>query len=67
MGDLVVAVLFGVLLSAPLWMTWGAGKLAGLCPRTRTRPGGGAEAVFIVLAAVLLFAVAAGLAVLSGV
>ncbi|MEU6465556.1 hypothetical protein [Streptomyces sp. NPDC046976] len=65
MDDLVVVLFFGLFLSAPLWMTWGAGKVSAM--RARSGPGGGAELLVVVLAVVLLFAVAAGLALISGV
>ncbi|WP_153812765.1 hypothetical protein [Streptomyces sp. SUK 48] len=64
MDDLVVVLFFGVFLSAPLWMTWGAGKVSGIC--AASRPGGGAEPVAVALAAVLIFALAAGLALFFG-
>ncbi|WDO05440.1 hypothetical protein ME763_07140 [Streptomyces murinus] len=65
MNDLVVVLFFGLFLSAPLWMTWGAGKVSGIC--ARSGPGGGAEPVAVVFAVVLLFVVAAGAALISGV
>nr|WP_145486490.1 MULTISPECIES: hypothetical protein [Streptomyces] len=64
MDGLVTVLFFGFFLSAPLWMTWGAGKASGV--RARTRPGAGAEPVVVVFAAVLLFVPAAGLALASG-
>lgn len=65
MNDLVVVLFFGLFLSAPLWMTWGAGKISATC--ARSRPGGGPEPVAVVFAVVLLFVVAAGVALISGV
>ncbi|MEV7505446.1 hypothetical protein [Streptomyces sp. NPDC093018] len=45
MNYLVVVLFFGFFLSAPLWMTWGAGKVFAI--RARSGPGGGAELVAV--------------------
>ncbi|MFJ8098312.1 hypothetical protein [Streptomyces griseofuscus] len=65
MLDLLLVLSFVLLLSSPIWITWGAGKFSRALSKSKPRES--VEVLFIVAVIVLLFVLISGFALFAGV